>query len=374
MSFLYALLSFFSRTANLVAFVLLIISVAAAYVNPDLLWPLSLFGLAYPVFLLLNIFFVISWILRGRWFFLFSLLGILLSYPQLKAQYGFNFFASDDDVTPDLRVMSYNVRNFDLYNWSKNERSRKSMMDTIQATNPDVLFLQEYYTDGNKFKNKQYLDSLGYKYHVEAIELVKKETRKWGVALFSKHPILESGELIRQQLPSPYGEFPNRGVYADIHINGKTIRFITVHLQSIHFGEEDYNTIQEIKEEQPSQIRKYLPIAQKLVRAYMQRGVQAAELRTFIEASPHPVILGGDFNDTPSSFTYRQIDEILTDAFIQKGKGTGSTYNGIIPFLRIDYIFIDPSFRATYFKVNSIPASDHFPLVADISLSNVKEE
>ena len=306
-----------------------------------------------------------------RWFFIFSLIGLVFTYPQLKAQISFPFLQSTETISPDLRVMSYNVRNFDLYNWSKNKASRQSIMDTIVKANPDVLFLQEFYSDQNKFNNIKYLDSLGYHYHVKAIEITRRnETMMWGVALFSKYPIINSGEMVRQTIPSPYGKFYNRGVYADIETNGQMIRFVSVHLQSIYFASEDYNAIEEIKEETPSEISKFLPIIKKLGKAYKQRGIQTAELKSFIEASPYPIILGGDFNDTPSSFAYQQLSELLDDAFIKKGKGIGSTYNGSIPFLRIDYIFIDKTFSYSKYEKIKNPNSDHFPIIADIDLPN----
>lgn len=368
MKALYLLLSFFSRTANIIAFLLLLVSISAAYINPDYFWPISLFGLAYPVLLAVNIFFMTSWIFRRRWFFLLSFLGIVLSYPQLRGQIAMNFLESEAAGKPDIRVMSFNVRNFDLYNWTKSPVARSSMFDTIRKYDADVLFLQEYYTDTNRFRNKEKLMEMGYLYSVEAIELVKSVHRKWGVALFSKHPIAESGELIRQQLPSPYGFFPNRGVYADVEINGKKFRFISVHLQSVRLGDEDYAAIRELQEEQPNEFDKYSRIAKKLAIAYMQRGIQAAELADKVENSPYPVVLAGDFNDTPSSFAYNRLSNMLKDSFLQAGKGVGATYNGIIPFLRIDYILADPSLNCTRFEINHIPYSDHFPIVADLSV------
>jgi endonuclease/exonuclease/phosphatase family metal-dependent hydrolase len=371
MRFLYGLLSFFSRSANIVAFILLVIAGFAGRINPDLFWPFGLFGLAYPAIAFLNIFFVLSWILRKRWFFILSLVGLAFTYPQLKSQISFPFLHQPTAATPDLRVMSYNVRNFDLYNWSKNNASRKSMMDTIVKANPDILFLQEFYSDQDKFNNIKYLDSLGYHYHAKAIEITRRnETMMWGVALFSKYPIINSDELVRQTTPSPFGKFYNRGVYADIKINNQIIRFICVHLQSIYFGSEDYNAIEEIKEDRPSKLSKYLPIVKKLGKAYRQRGIQTAELTSFIDNSPYPIILGGDFNDTPSSFAYQQVNELLDDCFIKKGKGIGSTYNGIIPFLRIDYIFTDKKFTCTHYQKIKNLNSDHFPIIADIILNN----
>lgn len=370
MKLLYGLLSFFSRTANIIAFLLLVASGFASRINPDFFWPFGLLGLAFPGIALVNIFFVISWILRKRWFFILSLVGLAFTYPQLKAQLALTFLQQPISETSNLRVMSFNVRNFDLYNWTKSKDARKSMMDSIVKVNPDILMIQEFYSDQNKFNNIEYLNSLGYKYHVKAVELVKDKTRMWGVALFSKFPIINSDEIVRQTTPSAYGNFYNRGIFADIKINDQMIRFISVHLQSIYFGPEDYEAIEEIKEEKKYQISKIIQIVKKIGKAFKQRGIQIGELRSFIENSPYPVILGGDFNDTPSSFAYQQMNEILDDTFMKRGKGIGPTYNGTIPLLRIDYIFIDKKFTCTDYQKNKNPNSDHFPIVADIAIPN----
>lgn len=371
MKFLYGLLSFFSRTANLVAFILLVLAGAAAWINPELFWPLGLLGLAYPYIALINVFFVISWILRKRFFFIFSLLGLVLTYPQLKAQIAWPIFQKKSTESANLKVMTYNVRNFDLYNWTKNNSSRKSMMDSISAYQPDVIMFQEYYTDSNKFNNDHALDSLGYKYHQKAIELVKNSNRIWGVAIFSKYPIEESGEFIRQQMPSAYGNFNNRGVYADISVQNQKIRMVAVHLQSIYLNNEDFNNIENIKEETTHAYKKIIPIVKKLGKAFVQRGIQAAELKAFIEESPYPVILGGDFNDTPGSYAYQHVVRGMKDTFLEKGKRLGSTYNGKIPFLRIDHIMTDSSFETINFHIIRNPNSDHFPIMAEIYIPSI---
>ena len=118
------------------------------------------------------------------------------------------------------------------------------------------------------------------------------------------------------------------------------------------------------------QISKIIEIVKKRGKAFKQRGIQIGELKSFIENSPYPIILAGDFNDTPSSFAYQQMNEILDDTFIKRGKGIGPTYNGTIPLLRIDYIFIDKKFSCTNYQKNNNPNSDHFPIIADIVIPN----
>jgi len=371
---LHILLSFFSRTANIIAFLLLVTSIAASYINPDFFWPFALFGLAYPIFLVLNIFFLFSWVMRRRWFFLLSFIAIVASYPQLKGQLAFGKQEQIAEDAASVRVMSFNVRNFDLYNWTGRDGARKSMFDTIASVNPDILCMQEFFTDTVRFLNLEALEEMGYKYHTMAVELTKKGNRRWGIAVFSKYPIVKEGEFIRQQRPTPYGRFPNRAVFADIQIGTQTVRVISTHLQSIHLNLEDYETIKELPEETAPEWKKYQGIVLKLAKAFEHRGVQTAELADFIGKSPHPIILCGDFNDTPSSYTYGVISRLLNDAFLQAGKGIGATYNGAIPFLRIDYIFTAPDIQCARFEVNGNPHSDHFPIVADLLLPAIEPE
>lgn len=371
MRFLSFLLSFTSRTANLLALFLFLLSILGAYVNPDVFWPLALLGLGYPVLLFINIFFTISWIFRRRWFFLLSFIAIIISYPQLKAQWGFNYFKEESAPQgKEIKLMSYNVRNFDLYNWSSRANTSQKMMDTIQHYSPDILFMQEYYTY-EKFNNEKRLENIGYKHHGVSVELLQNE-QLWGVSIFSKYPIIHQGEIIRQRTMSSYKLFPHRGLYADIVIGKDTVRAISVHLQSVYLGIEEYKALEEIKEKKNVNTSKAWMIAQKLIKAYRYRGIQVEELKDVIRSSPYPVILGGDFNDTPSSYAYQSISRELSDAFVEKGAGPGETFISWIPMLRIDYIMTDPLIHCVDFKRIRFNASDHNPIFAKVIIPDQK--
>lgn len=365
MRFLSFLLSFTSRTANLLALFFFALSILGAYVNPDLFWPLALLGLGYPILLIINVFFAISWILRRRWFFLLSFIAIILSYPQLRAQWGFNYLKEENPPKgKELKLMSYNVRNFDLYNWSNRANTSQKMMDTIHQYNPDILFMQEYYTY-EKFDNEKRLENLGYKHHGVSVELLHNG-QLWGVSIFSKYPIIRQGEIIRQRTMSSYKLFPHRGLFADIVIGKDTIRAISVHLQSVYLGLKEYEALEEIKEKRYVNATKVWMIAQKLIKAYRYRGIQTEELKDIIHSSPYPVVLGGDFNDTPSSYAYQSITKELNDTFVEKGTGPGETFITWVPMMRIDYIMTDPKFHCVDFKRIRFKASDHNPIFAKV--------
>ena len=59
----------------------------------------------------------------------------------------------------------------------------------------------------------------------------------------------------------------------------------------------------------------------------------------------------------------------MKDAFLETGFGIGHSYNGKIPFLRIDYILTNPSFEIQKFEIVNNKISDHFPVYSEIGLA-----
>jgi endonuclease/exonuclease/phosphatase (EEP) superfamily protein YafD len=102
--------------------------------------------------------------------------------------------------------------------------------------------------------------------------------------------------------------------------------------------------------------------------AYIKRAAQIETVAEYIRKSPYPVIFCGDFNDTPVSYSYRQINNELQDAFVDAGTGLGQTHTHILPLLRIDYIFHSKSLMAVDQKTINKDYSDHFPVVARFTL------
>ena len=109
-------------------------------------------------------------------------------------------------------------------------------------------------------------------------------------------------------------------------------------------------------------------LIRRLKNAFKKRANQADIISAHIAHCHYPVIVCGDFNDTPDSYAYKTISKGLKDAYCESGKGIGSTYNGKIPFLRIDFILHSPKFNAYNFKVNKDDLSDHFPVTCLLEL------
>ena len=365
MKFLKWLLSFTSRTVNVIFVLLLLISLSASYISPDKFWVMPFLGLLLPILSLINLLFVFIWILRRRYFAVVSLLAISACLPQYFRLFATNIQSSVpiSQNTQKVKVLSYNVRDFDLYNWSGNEKSKEITFEMIQKIDADVICFQEFYNDTTKaFNTITQLKDLGYSHYFFTRELVLRETDEWGIAIFSKYPILEHGNIMKQNFKTGYGKKPFKGLYADIKIGDTIVRFVNVHLQSIYFDKKEYETIAEFRETQDLDEHGAKSIFVKLKKGFDRRTNQAIELKTFLNQQTKPIILCGDFNDLPNSYVVNKITKGMKDVFIECGFGIGHTYNGQIPFIRIDYMLTSQNINTYKFEIIDNEISDHYPI------------
>jgi len=129
---------------NWCAIAVLFLACLSCYILPAVAWPLSFLGLGFPFIVIAIFAFLLLWALWRKKMFWLNLLVLMLSTPFIKTVYALNFSAAPEK---GIKLMSYNVRNFDLYNWSGNTKTRRRMMDLIKKESPDIICFQEFYTD-----------------------------------------------------------------------------------------------------------------------------------------------------------------------------------------------------------------------------------
>jgi endonuclease/exonuclease/phosphatase family metal-dependent hydrolase len=189
-----------------------------------------------------------------------------------------------------------------------------------------------------------------------------------GLITFSRYPILNTGTL-RDNRDKAFT------VYIDILVNETdTMRVYNVHLESVYFHRKDYDFVKDITT--PGHVDQDIKqgsfsILKKLKEAYQKRVGQATPLTEHMTLCPYPFILCGDFNVTPTSFSYHKIRKGLKDAFCECGRGFSSTFSSTLPIpLRIDYILTDRSFSCCSYSTGKISISDHYPVSARILIPN----
>ncbi len=352
--------------ANILAVIALLLSYLAVHVSPARNWVLPFFGLFLPYLLGINLLFVLYWLLRFRIYFMISLFVMLLGWNHFSRVYQISGPAMLPDNTEALKITSYNVKNLSNDNVNLLDHEvRAQIIQYLDRTDPDILCLQEFkvvHPDPDSF-----IDSLSFlfnmPYHVYARYFNKKISGLDAMFIFSKYPLLAAQPLSKD-------EEHNFGLYCDFVWAVDTIRLFNIHLESIRFRHEDYNFISslDLNFKEDEKIREgSVRIFNKLRNAFSLRAIQVEQVCREIASSPYPVILCGDFNDTPNSYTYQRLTARLTDAFILSGSGFANTYAGKLPSFRIDYILHDPGLQSWEFTRERIRLSDHYPVSCYIS-------
>ncbi|KMQ66673.1 AP endonuclease [Chryseobacterium angstadtii] len=304
-----------------------------AYVPPKIFPWFNLLSLAFPVLMILYAVFTLFWLFSWKKrTFAFMLIGLVFMIP---VQRWVNF-SPDKKKTADLKVISFNIKGGSL--------GAADIQNYLNKADADVVMLQES----------------GIKVSVHGMEKAGQEGM---LAIFSRHKILSSKELIK-------GDFENNNVYADqadIEIKGKVYRFINIYLEPFKF-EKGMIKMAGDKEEDEKKLKN---IVKRLIPVFKKHQDQVNIIREGIENSPYPVVLGGDFNSVPNSYEYYHLSEGLEDAFVEAGKGSGTSFHDYKFPIRIDYIFTSKTIQAVTYNVDRITKlSDHYPVIGAFSLKN----
>ncbi|MBL7943823.1 MAG: endonuclease/exonuclease/phosphatase family protein [Flavobacteriales bacterium] len=357
--------------ANIGCVALLIGCYLAATFPPSSIGYLALLGLSYPYVLVVNLFFIVYWLFKKRKYALVSLIAILIGLGHLRSFYTMPFGktkAEDGDTA--LHVLTYNVRLFNLYEWDNNKKLRNRIFDQLDSINADVICFQEFFRSdrpGYFTTRDTLLKILPTPYYHERYSHAVNGLDYFGVAIFSRYPIINKGFVPFET------DVNNYCIYADVVAGNDTLRIFNAHLASIRLQREDYALLDENRaNEDVEQGSKR--IARRLLKAYKRRQRQVERIDTAITESPYPVVLCGDFNDTPVSYCYNTLTENLDDSFREAGGGVGNTFIGFDntflkawPTFRIDYVLHSPELKCTRYITHPEAFSDHHAVSAFIS-------
>lgn len=347
---------------NVLAILTLLGAFLAPMVNPEKLPALAFWGLIMPYSLIINVLFIIFWVLKARYYFVLSLLAIVLSWSTTKTS--FPYHHNEKIIEQEgLKILSYNVRVFDRYNWSKNKSTVGDMLRFIKAQKADIICLQEFGTSkqAKDGVTEAFILNALSEYHYHYIHYAPNSLSKkhqQGLAILSRFPIHNHGTK---------GDINLRKgctIYADIDLKTDKVRIINSHFESIHFTNK-YDIIEGIDGENYK--NRIKGAVRSINKAAIQHSKSATDITSIIKEADCPVILCTDMNNTPVSYSYHLISNSIEDAFLHQNTGFGATYNGQYPFLRIDYIFHTSDLPLIKYKRLKVKYSDHFPITAEFS-------
>lgn len=343
---------------NLVFAASLILSYLAVHINPDIFALPAFFGLAYPYLLLLNLLCAIVWVVFLRYEALISVFVILIGLTHFSNYLKLN--KPSGDRTGTFKVESYNLRLFNNFESRSAGNSEKKILELLKNQQPDIICLQEVYFVGDPDqKEKAFKSTLGGNYYLHSKLIKSGQNRYYGIATLSKFPIVARGDIIHPSSSS-------LSIYTDILVGKDTFRIFNNHLQSFRLQRMERSFLRELTEavDDKETLNEIKSISESLRNGFIRRAVQAQAVKARINISPYPVIVAGDFNDTPVSYSYRKIRKGLSDSFVSSGYGAGFTYKGKYPPNRIDYILYDNALECRQFDIIKVRYSDHYPIIA----------
>lgn len=344
--------------------VALIMAYMSRNISPESVWYLSFFGLTAPFLYLGNFVMLLFWVIRWRWWALIPLVTLICGVGSLGSLVQIRFkkqYIEQVATTDELKVATYNVHGF-----SRNQTDHNGYLATLDSVaayfnreNPSVICFQEYET--MMPSDVERIDSLFHKWPYRAYNFIYGGASDigYGTAIFSSMPILKSERLI-------FKGSSNSMIYVDMLVNTDTIRVFNNHLQSTQIDDLSQNRVEQLKLQNDSTENFVKAVGSRLKNNYIRRATQVDTVSQIIRNTEYPVIVTGDFNDTPISYSYKKMRGDLVDTFVEQGSGLAYTYNRLFSMLRIDYIFHSPTFETIYYHSEYLPWSDHNPVIVRI--------
>ena len=337
------------------------LSIINAYINPQhFIWT-SIFGLAFWVILIYNVFIFMLLLMlwsKKAWI---SVIALLIAIPGIAKSYSFGSRLEADN---SIRIMSYNLHRFCHVDKETDKESlANQVMELVREQSPDILCCQEF----ERFKSgvtrqkciSIFAEGAGYQY-----VYYNKKRNYGGNVIFSKYPIAKVTE------ESGIGKEETYGVMVSVDAGEKgKFHVANIHLLSYRISDDEIDILMN-STEMPNNLDTIgKTLLYKLGFAFKQR---SAELQQVLEGMPPvdgPVIVCGDFNEPPLSYNYRQMQKAgFIDTFTKVGRGIKPTYAGKLPLLRIDYIWANEGVTPLNFRRYRYKASDHYPIMLDFSI------
>lgn len=340
---------------NLISTILLWASCASSWLPPESFPRLSLFGLLFPVFLTINLLFIPTWLIvsyRHVWIPLVGLIpiiGFILDYCPIH-------FKQKIPVH-SIKVLTWNSHHYgSLY--ENQEEGKRITVDYLLNSDADIICMQETVTYG------ALIDS----FYTEMKQRGYKFDTYLGTVLLTRFDILDMDTISYDSQRNIDGSKGNGSKWYKLKIDDKEIILVNNHLESNRLEDsikQDY--VANLDNPKYRKIKESgKMIGHKLTTSTMFRSAQADTLYTF--AKQHKgeyIVMCGDFNDTPISYTYHRLTREMKNAFRESGRGIGLSYNQKGFWVRIDHIFYGDKCKSYHTYIdNSITTSDHYPLIS----------
>lgn len=343
---------------NGVVMFLLLISAFSDIVSPADHLLFAYLGLAFPLFLFLNVGFLLLWAIMHKWNHTFVVLcSFLICWKPIRQYIPFHLRAKQPPREELIKVLTYNVMCFGYKDHTPGQPN--PIIQYIADSGADIVCMQEYLEGHTDLltENKIARALSMYPYH-SYVPLVHYPRYTTGLAIYSKYPIRSSRKI-------RYDSSFNGSAVHELNVKGKKVIVVNNHLESFKFTTEDRSKYSEFIRNANTGTFDHIrgALERKMGEAFRTRAEQADIIADEIETLQGDyLIVCGDFNDTPLSYARRRIQGSLRDAYVESGRGAGVSYNENMFWFRIDHILHSPNMTACRATVDRVKLSDHYPV------------
>lgn len=375
-----------AATALALAVSLLLVASAYSDMISPLVWIGAPFlGLFFPVFLLVALSCLAGLLAIKRWRSSLVIVASLLICSGRIWRYCPMHLSDPEPVTNVLvedgvegrtpvdtfRVLTFNTcATGKAKLWKKDEPI--PVMELARESGADVVCFQEYqFSRKGGYEEPQLRATLQkeYPYYHIVYNSDQKKT-VMGVAIFSKWPLVKQEKIDKREKKYCWAG------YYELNVRGRRVALVNCHLQSNSISDKNRKLYQEqVEHFQADSLRRMEEGLRQLGPSFRTRTEQVAIINRYLAerrkqwSEPLPMLICGDMNDTPTSFTYRALRGDMADTWQDAGFGPGITFRSAPFWFRIDHIFHSSHFRTLDVEVmRDQKMSDHYPVMATFQL------
>lgn len=318
---------------------------------------LSTIGMAFPILLVINMAFLLFWLIFKWTRAWIPVAGYIFAYVPISIYMPINANVSHPDEA--LKLVTYNVCSFGgNYKYAQGfEKVRDYLIDE----KADIVCLQEDNDSWRRYCFKHF-EERGLAYN-DTVVLCNDAMRFNCLGIHTRFPIIR-----RERIDYPTAS--NNGSAAWwLQVNSDTVIVVNNHFESCHLSQEDRQQYRQLLKGEIARdsVRAESQLLMvKLAEANAKRSKQIETVCDYVDQylGRYPVIVCGDFNDNPISFSRHMMGKRLQDCFVETGRGIGLSYNQRAFSFRIDHVFCSSDITPYECFVDSkMDASDHYPVV-----------
>lgn len=318
---------------------------------------LACLGMTFPFFVVANLVILVLWVLFKWKYVWIPLLAFAFAYVPIRNYAPIHF--GSEKPKDCIKIMSYNVcgygGNF------RYDNAYDTIYSYLKKVDADIVCIQE---EQNTKINQLTFFKDTYPYNDTVHVSIPGSVNINALGIHSRYLIVKKERI-------DYKSLTNGSVAYYLQVDDDTVIVINNHLESTHLSLDDRQRYKEVLRgnmERDAAEEETLLLLEKLSDAMVLRSSEAKAVHQYIENHrQYPLIVCGDFNDTPISFARHTVGQGLCDCYAETGCGPGISYNKKGFNVRIDYIFCSDHFQPYDCQVDSeADYSDHNPIYCSL--------